>query len=419
MTRLEYFKYAILNGLLLKREWLLVTCMIPEEANVPPTDIPMFYDGKCVVNIDGEQVTISDYEKGVPLFVADETIMLKAGDVQNLKQDTKTCYGNAMFNYLCLAYPFQDRLEYINTRVNGKSLDALMAVSLKNKVILPSEFTGKFIPAMGFLTVFTQVLVPAATEKYIYIPDSIAKLRDELVKKHGKELHRPEVAALVDTEIANALKEHLKGDAAERHALKGKVYNTVLKKVYGSMGGIEKPDNPAEMEYVGRSLVEGWTAEDKEGFAAMVNSLRSGSYSRGAETALGGKQAKDMARMFQNTKQSEHDCGSKVGLPLRIRKMDLDKYVGRYLVSDTSKPLDIKALKALKGREIIIRDPSGCKTKNGNLCAICLGDNVVESGVGLTSLHSRPGTRFLDFALLLFHSKELKLEEYDFSERLI
>lgn len=419
MLTKDYFTYAIKQDLLLSRSWILSSFMLPVENQKVEADHPLFKDGKCYVTINGEEQEIEDFVQDLPLLKADAVYTLEPNLIDNANEKIKTCYGNVMFNFLCLAYPFGNRVTYINDRVNGKKLDNIIANGLKSGLIKPSEFTGKFMPAMGFITVFTQVLVPAATEKYIFITEKLKETRDILIKKHGKDLHRPEVAAIVDGELTKVLKEHLKGDDAERHALKAKVYGTVLKKQYGSMGGVAKLDNPSEVQYMGASLMEGWDANNKEEFAAMVNGLRSGSFDRGAETALGGAAAKTLSRMFQNSKLSEHDCNSKFGMRLKVMEIDYKEYVGRYLVSDPKTPLTEAKLKASIGKFITIRDPQACKSKNGNLCGVCLGNTVESSGIGLTSQASAVGSTFLSISLAKFHAKELVLQEYDFTERLM
>ncbi|MFO5979439.1 hypothetical protein ACLBSL_32665, partial [Klebsiella pneumoniae] len=73
-----------------------------------------------------------------------------------------------------------------------------------------------------------------------------------------------------------------------------KLFGGVRKKVFGMFGGEAPFQDGTSVEYIGKSLEEGI---DTDHMPVMNNSLRYGSYNRGAQTALGGESTKTNYRM--------------------------------------------------------------------------------------------------------------------------
>jgi len=366
-------------------------------------------NGKVIFLLGGEPIQVEGAALDKPFFGIDEAVTAQTEMLPNIPEPIKTTYRKILLNAIIFAEPFGNKVTFMAGELNGKILNGIIERNLREELITIDEYR-KFMKSMGFITLFTDFCVPTASPKVLAPSKKVAELKDRLIKENIDNLHDPVVVSKIDAEITKALKEELEGDEAEGFFIKDKSINTVRKMTHGMIGGVPRLDDETKVETIPRSLEEGWRAED---LPAIANNLRSGSYDRGKDTALGGEAAKMSGRMYQNTKITEADCGSKVGLPINITKENYKEFVGHYKVSAPSKPLSESDLKGLIGKEVIIRSPIGCRVKSGNYCEKCIGDTVAKSGIGLGPQLSAVGSVFLSISLSAFHGKQLRTEEYD------
>ena len=391
------------------RAWVLSSFGIPTEQERQRIPFePYLYENEWVFGNGTEVTKIKHPVDGEALFNTNDVVTIIPDDLINVKEDTKTTVGNVMFNAIAFVFPFGDKVPFINKKINGKMIDGIVARLLVDKKITPEDKSGKFSIAMGFLTVFTQILVPAASPESLRSPPGIEKARDEFLAKNKHRMNTTEAAAELDTLLTGILKDHLKDDISKNHLLSGKDFATVRKMLYGSIGAATSLDDLNKVMYTARSLKEGWTPDD---LPAVANNLRTGSTLRGLETSVGGYTSKKLSRAYQNTRVKEDDCGSRIGMRMKLVPENYTRYVGRYLVN-TDKPLTINDLSSLVGKEVVMRDPTACKTPAPGYCAKCLGDGVGKSGLGLGSQLAALGGTFLDIKLSMFHANELKLQEF-------
>lgn len=418
MTLLEYFLLCISKETYVKRKWILESFMLPVEGKEFSEELmPFVQDGQWVTTLNGTPVVINtpvDLDK--PLLDIKEKITLGPEVMECITEEIKTTVGNAIFNAIAIEYPFKGKVPFMNGKVTGKKLDAMIVENLKNKTITAVEFKGPFHKAMGFLTVFSTIVVPAATPKSITGPTkALNEFKDKFLKENAGKLDDPAVIAKMDEGIVEILREHLEGDLSNRHLLKGKMFTTVLKKLYGSMGGSANLEDGSKVDLVANSLENGWEPED---LATVTNALRLGSLLRGKSTALGGYATKILSRAYANLEIKPGDCGTKIGLGITLSKEDYMDYVGRYKVG-SKEPLAEGDLKALIGKPFYLRDPNACKEPDGNLCSVCLGDKIAGAKVGMASLMSSLGSQQLSISLAAFHANELTLQEYETEKRFV
>lgn len=409
ISKLDFFKLCLKNKMYEDRAWVLSSFGIPTEQERQRIPFEPYVVEKEWVFSNGTELTkISHPVDGEALFNVNDLITITHDDLVNVKEDTKTTIGNVMFNAIVFVFPFEDKVSFVNKKINGKMVDGIVAKLLVDKKITPEDKSGKFSIAMGFLTVFTQILVPAASPKSLRSPPGIEKARDEFLAKNKHRMNTTEAAAELDTLLTDMLKDHLKGDISMNHLLSGKDFATVRKMLYGSIGAATSLDDLNKIVYTARSLKEGWTPED---MYAIANNLRTGSTLRGLETSVGGYTSKKLSRAYQNTRVKEDDCGSNIGMRMTLSPETYERYVGRYLVN-TDKPLTKDDLVTLVGKEVIMRDSTACRTPAPGYCAKCLGDGIGKSGIGLGSQLAALGGTFLGIKLSMFHANELKLQEY-------
>lgn len=417
MKQSEYFLSACRpeNGELYRsRDWVMSSFCLPVPGAPKPVRrlYPYMEDGKWMcLNTHGEPEVIDDADPSEPVIPAHKYFQLAPGDVPNNDKAHKTTYGVCIANLIMFVFPFERIIPYQNKTLNGGSLETIIEDALRADNISVPQYI-QFTEAMGYIDMFSQVLVPSITARSITVNPASIKRRKELYAQYKDRLHEPAIAAMYDTELTKLEKEYLKGDPAERFLLSGKSYGVVRKNLYASQGGTAKFDDPSEMDFVYSSLMEGLKPED---IPVVINKLRSGSYDRGASTALGGYEAKVVSRIFQNLKIAEDDCRVEYGHPFKINQHNYKQFIGRYTPKST-KGLTADTLKTYIGKELIMRYPGTCKTKSGNLCRRCMGDIVGDAATSLTSLMAAVASRFLSIFLAAFHGSQLKTQQLNFDE---
>lgn len=406
-TRLEYFKTACSQELYTHRNWC-IRCMSAPYKDVDGTDtLPEFKNGQWAVPIGGGKFDpITDCPEGEPLLEHQTKIDLEPGDLKCLKEPVKgTSYGEAVCNAVFFDWAADGKIPYFKGPLEKyvkKTVPALLEDGTLNFSNL-----DRLYKSQGYLTLFADFLVYTYTPKSLTASPEALKILKELLEKYKDQLSDPAIAAMIDEAVVNADREYIKGDEAAKFFLKDKIYATVRKKMFYTQGGIARLDDPSKMDYIPNSLYEGIKPEN---LPAIINALRSGSYDRGVSTALGGEAAKFANRVFQNLKIAEDDCGTKVGKPETVSAGR--NLVGRYIVGE-DQPITEERFKSLIGKQIILRDPTGCKTKNGNLCAKCMGDAETNSKTGIGPRMAEMLNVFLSISLAAFHGRVAKTVEFN------
>lgn len=407
MNKKEYFLMAMKKELFGNRTWCLRAMGLPTNLREIKEDYHLNSDGLTwyFFNDEGEKVNITGVDAKKPFIQRkNDKLTLEAGDLPNVTEKIETAYTQALINMILFVWPFKEPLPYVQGRFNGKAVDKIIADRAEKKTISVEEYRRNFVRACGYLTTFTQLAVTAATEKSISPSKEALKERDRLLKKHADELDDPAVLALIDQRVAAVDREYLKGDDSEQFFLKGKQIDTVRKKLFHIQGGVPRLDDPSRMEIMPNSLDEGMTPEN---MPAAVNNLRSGSYGRAKDTALGGEAAKFATRAYQNVRISSEDCGTKIGEQIFIESDHVGKLSGMYLVGD-DQPLDEKRIKSLIGKSVYLRVPAACKENNRNYCVRCIGHRIADSGIGVGPLMNQIGNVFMSVSLAAFHGSSLK-----------
>jgi hypothetical protein len=371
-------------------------------------------------------IRLEDAKPGVPVFSHKEHIQLKAGQVPNLHKDVETSYGNLLFNYTSILYAFgPDRFEFMLGRVNAGKIEEMVAPIFRDtpkegekrdpKLVYVDEML-RFNNSMTYLEGFSQLFVPAGSPKAMTVSPEVIKLRDKLIAENKGRLHDPAVVAKIDAALVAFDKEWLKGDEAENFLLSGKAYNIVRKKLFLQMGAEMGLDESQSVEYIPRSLNEGW---DISKFPAMNNTLRAGSFNRGYQTMLGGESVKWLLRASSNMAVTVDDCGSKLGTIFEIDDKK-DKWRGFHIVGNKG-PIEITddSIGEYIGKKVMLRSPMFCKLAKTDFCKICVGPNLSKNPTALSSAVSDYGSRFMLVFMAAAHAKALILQKMDFKKVII
>lgn len=446
MDKLEFFIAAMNAGEYRRRAWVISAFSLIQEGpddwkkDPYPYRIVQTPVGAFFVNPENtsELVRINGTVGTDTPFFHKDAIELKAGQIPNVKVDLTTTYGNLFFNYATLIYAFNDKLDFLTGRLKPSQIEALILPELADdpveassreevpvsfvppkpitdKTIFVSEYL-KFANAMFYLAAFTQLWVPAATEKSMQAPPGIKELRERLLAENAGRLHDPAVIAKIDAELVKFDAEYLKGDRSEGFLISSKSRNIVRKKLFLMHGAETGITERMDVELIPTSLSEGW---DISKFPVMNNSLRAGSFNRGAQTMLGGESVKWLLRASSNIAVTSADCGSRLGNVTIITEFNRKRYYGLSVVTNEGhKRLNEETVQKYYNKPVMIRSPMYCKSMKTDYCAACCGDDLSLNPTALSSAVSDYGSAFLAMYLAAAHAKALIVSHMDFMETL-
>lgn len=375
-------------------------------------------------------IVIDDAVSDKPLFNHKDPIEVSNSDVPNIAIDKgmiKTTYGNVFFNYLALVYAFNTKIPFQTGKVSIKKIEEIIAYNLtdnpkdKNeardpKKIYVDEYL-RFTQAVYYMMVFSQLFVPGGGEKAITYSPEILKLKAELLEKYKDKLNDPVTVAKIEAELIKLDKEFLKGDPdAEGFLFSDKSINIVRKKMFLMLGLEAGVDTNEESETVVKSLDEGW---DVSKFAALNNTVRSGSYNRGAQTMLGGESVKWLLRASSNLAITQDDCETDIGLTIRVSENKKEFILSRYVIENGQSILITKDnIDQYINKDIVLRSPMFCKLDNTDFCKKCCGEKLTTHETGLSMAVSEYGSEFLGIFMSMMHSTGISLQRLKFKELL-
>lgn len=368
-------------------------------------------DGKVTIMDDQlEPQILEGWVDGKPYLDVNEIVELDSGDIPNVKDKVKTTYGIALVNLLMLTHAFGDKIPYMNGVIGYGRLESKVLEALHGGDISVEELRV-FLKAASWSTGIMPLFIAPTSPKSIQGAPEAKALRKKLIEERKDRLDDPTALAEIDTALSKLDKEYIEGDVTEAFYKSGKAHNVTRKRMYSIFGGEADMENPSKMNLVSNSLEEEW---DVEQMPAMINALRMGSYKRGAETALGGADFKDLSRMFQNIKITEDDCGTKVGKRTLFTNENYKRLTGRTTVK--GKKLSDTDAKALIGKRELLRSPQACKTKGSNFCKVCVGEAVSINPNSVGMLAANLGASFLSIMMAAMHGRALTLVEADLNE---
>lgn len=338
-------------------------------------------------------------------FSMQERFYMDSTMISNYKGDTVvTDVGKFFCNKLLLAEPFGDLIPYINEPFNiGKIDDMVANLLLAGKAT--REMYNTYMNNGFWFGTDGSIATACWSEKSLTTDPNLPKRRQELLEKYKNNLHDPTAALAIEKELIEMDKAYLKGDTSEPFyaVTAGKSYGEARKKMYGIFGlGVAFGQKKGVYDFTAHSLEDGWEPGD---LAIVANDVRRGSYGRSMETAKGGEQTKLVLRMFQEVKMEEGDCGSTTGLLVTLTERNYKFYIGRYLVSGTM--LTEENIKTYLGKEVEIRSPMFCKSKN--YCSKCCGEffrQLKTENIGMQSL--AVCSTFVGIAMKTMHASSLK-----------
>lgn len=441
MNKRDYFIKALRADACKKREWVnqLFALVVSDTKSGQHDDYP--YRLKRVpeattwyfINPEEENrlTPIEDAPIDVVILTFDEPMILNAFEITNYGEGKalKTTYGRVFVNYLCLVIPFGGAIPFVNGFFDIRAVEDKINVMLINDpedptVKLPPDgkiFVRQYLQFCEYalsLVAYNSLCVTSVSRKSLVSHPDARKVRDQLVEQYKDQLSDPAIVARIGQQLEALDREWLAGDPTMNYytVKDKKLFGAVRKKMYYMFGGESPFQDGTTVEFIPKSLEEGI---DTDHFPAMINSLRFGSFNRGAQTQLGGESTKTIYRMLGTVRIAEPDCGTKIGIPVEITAKNQKQFLGFNVVENgKSILLTNDNIESYINTFPQVRGPLTCKTAGRNVCAVCVGEALAEQPDGLAAAAAGLGGRFLSLFLAKAHSGTLVTQKWDRNKRI-
>ena len=452
MKKHDYFIAAMKAQMFRRRAWVISAFSMINEApdawqkDPYPWRIVQTRTGYFYVNPEkpDELLPLEDCKPDAPPFVHKEKFLLQAGQIPNYENqgaDLITSYGQYFFNWVMVAYPFGNKIPYLSGRISPGQLEKLVLPRLQDDpsptpehaMVQPMAqptldedprkapiFVKEYLvmaDSAFYLAGFTQLWVPAATRKVMTAPPGLAELKARLLEENKDRLHDPAVIAKIDAELIKYDSEYLKGDDGEGFLIENKGRKVVRRKLFLMTGAEAGLEDGVDVQLIPNSLSEGW---DINHFPIMNDSLRAGSYNRGAETMLGGEAVKWLLRASSNMMVTQEDCHTTLGNPVFLGEENKKKYMGFSVVTEGgSEKLTDESIGNYLGKKVMIRSPMFCRLEKTDYCAICVGPRLSMNPTALSSAVSEYGSKFMLLFMKKMHGTQLALAHMDYKTAIL
>lgn len=404
MNRLEYLYFAIQHKCYFQKRWIVSAftyCLESEEQKLQA------YIGKIIREPFGtfyldeqlakQPLDITDVKSTEPIFSKRDQVTITQDKLPWIGADSiETTVGKLLMNMIAVYEPFEGRLPYVNgSSITPSDIEKLFANKLQDE-LKPGEKREpglfyvdeliKFQKAVTFLEGLSKIFAMSITRQGILPPPGVSEFRKEVLKKYEGKLHDPTEMVKFQTELAEFDKAYLKAnDPSYGKFMTGKPAKARGKTYLTQGGDTNGFTNAVEMVPITQPLMDGIDFTPEK-FAAISNTIRYGSFSRGAETVNGGVVAKALMTALDTWKIKDGDCGTVLGVVRRYNSSDYKKLVGRYVISSGNKPIFIEneqQAAQYQDKEVIIRSPQYCREAGTHTCKVCAGVDLARFGSGL------------------------------------
>jgi hypothetical protein len=430
VDKYQYLIEALKGGAYKKVDWLVsLFCLFsPDTKNQSYAyKLKKGLSGYAFTAPDLSEVQIEGTSLNEPLFTIADPITVTPDMIDNVTGSIESNVSTLVANYVLLIYPFGNRIPYVATRFDPYDVLDEVKKDFRSNV-KPGETKDpkayyvedllKFGKACFFMSSLTQVCTIGATEKNMTAPDGIEQYKAQLQKEYADRLSDPAALAEMDGKLIDFDAKWREGDEGNDFLMNDKkAIKIVRKKKFLQLGGELGVGDSTKLKYLGHSLDEGHTLES---FPDVNNTMRMGSFARGAETMLGGVEVKNMFRVSGSMNVVlGTDCKSKLGMPRPITLKNKAGYKGYHLVDDkgqTVKIEDEKQLDSFVGKYARFRSPAYCLSAKTDKCEICAGPTLSATPNALPTSVSNYGSTFMGLSMSQNHGKVLAVQELDLND---
>ncbi len=430
MKKKDFYIKALKNGKYKKLAWVIKAFSITkqdEQLDKEKNGYEIISDltGYTFFNPESGSIEkIEDAVVGEPLFSFKDKIIITPSDIPNLDKTIETTYGKLLFNWIILVNNFGDKISYQNDNVNLSVIENIILSRLqdnptdgnRSKDFIYVDEYYKYTASVAFISGFSQLCAQGLTEKLLVAPPGIKELRDSLILKNKDTINDLSTIAEIEKELIKYDSEYLKGDPGESFLISKKSRGTVRKKLFLTMGaeaGLN--DSNVNQSFIPTSLAEGW---DTNKLPDMINNLRAGSFSRGAETELGGVAVKWLLRASSNINVTVDDCGTVLGSPIDVEEDNFKRLVG-FTIINKGKQIPInneQEAGSYLGNRVMLRNPMYCKLDSTDYCKVCVGKRLVLNPTALSIAVSDYGSKFMGMMMGAMHGTALELTKLNINK---
>ena len=418
------FLNCMREGTYRKLAWSLSAfCMTMDEGE---ENEPYLADDKWCVKIKNEAgelevFQISDADPKLPVYSKREIMKFKAGDFVGCTADGDAPYSWVLWHHIVVVYAFGDKIPFNPNPCRISDIEKIIAKRLTDN---PSDRSVnehdkiyvwelmKYTEALaGILSGLTQVFTPGTTRRSLVTDPKVRQVRERLLKENKDRLHDPATISMIKSELQKVDREWIKGDDSEDYLIGKKNFTVVRQKTLLMHGEESAFGDGTSVNLIPTSLDEGLNLDNLPDYA---NSLREGSYNRGAQTAMGGEEVQYLIRVFQNHAIVEEDCGSVLGLVRTVPVVNGRSFVGYYIIENgKSVHLTEDNIGKYVGKKVILRSPQTCHTAGAGYCERCMGDANAKFPKSLGTQASDVGSTLLYIFMKKAHGTALRTTRFD------
>ncbi|MGL5648933.1 MAG: hypothetical protein ACRDDY_13880 [Clostridium sp.] len=406
-------------------KWRSWTSTIFNVSRLPPDFVPEPYDidyrEDGIYYYDGQLkawAIIEDAKAGEPLYDFRYAMDFPADHFPNHPKPIRTTYGRAIYNWICVIWPFGDKVEFQNKKMNAKSLVPIFAprtvdddVDTNGTNLVKASNVENHLTALSQLTSLAPLIAPTGSERTFIASKEVRKfIKAELAKCGGKPTRQQLVE--ISKQAVELDKKYLAedGESLDFYVSGATLKVRRFKQLY-MFGAVDAFHEDGDYDLITESLDEG-IPTDK--LPALFNDARQGSFDRGADTAKGGYGVSNYMQITQNIKVSPEPCGTKITQTIKLDDHSLKLYgidAGfNKMVTGKAMPID----KSDVGKVIQMRRPLLCKHKPPGFCADCVGHIMSKTERGAASGITQIQSYIMYGFMSAMHGNEQDTAEYDF-----
>lgn len=429
MKRLDYLKLVLNEDIVKTKSWVVSAfAIVKDNKNKELKHFELIREswGVSFINSKGEKERIDDSKPNEALFLFKEKIKVDSSWAINIKEPLVTSIGNVLFNQFCILPCFEDKIDFLTQRISVDRIEELIASKLRDTPKKDEERSknyfyvdeyNKFCDSLKFIDTLSQLCTWAATPKNITPPKGIDEFKAKLNIEYEGQLNNATKLAEYEQKLKDFDAAWLSDDPSNDTFITKKMRENSRKQLFLTMGAETGFEDNVAYTPIRNSLNEGWSTDPKE-FTAMMNSLRSGSFSRGAETVKGGVAAKVLLRAANSYRIIDTDCGTKLGISRRYSDDNISYLIGRKIFQGNNTVVidNIEEAKKLIGKDLIVRSPMYCKSQDETICINCASNALSQYKTGITIPLTEISAIILATSMAKMHSSVLSLAKLNIDE---
>lgn len=373
-------------------------------------DIYKLFNKKAIANPNTGKVEITP-----PEMYPYDKIIVKKGQLPNVKEDIESTAGRYLYNLIVIAAAFSDKIDYINKTLRDDDISKLQS-HLSDELLMGritgAEF-GKYQTRTIWLNNFTEIFMPSTSSNLICLPADIRNELQRLIDENKECILKNDVTTYLN-KVETPILEYARKwfiDHNEpgwvQYAKGGKPkFKNVFKSMFLEIGPI-LDITTGKYKISTTNYMDGIPPEENYLYA---NQGVFGAYNRAVNTQVGGAKTKEFAQAFQSQVVTEEDCGSQYTIGIDVTKDNLSSIKWKW-IRDEKNPNEFICvtpdnLNSFIGKHVEARSPMFCMSDN--YCWKCVGDMYKRIGIKNVGLASQKLTStFLNKSLKSFHDTSL------------